>query len=601
MRKLVCEFASIFRIFQYNMQTKEDMDIADILYTSISYRRVIEDACASLLKDLGDPVELEMLQNCDAIWYFCELCLLSEDDGRLIAPAIVTWLNYLPKFEYPFDSSLFSNPVSYPNPETLPDYWNILYHYAIYGNYEVVQCLITVDSRYQDFLRHQAGEVRRTESEIQKLFKNIDQILHSVPNPSDSFYLENFRSWQEAISSVLLSSKCLDKNLRVVFEILAGDAKTIKAHCQNWKEFLSAQITYCYPECTLSDLETIFKKLTTSWPECRDDKSFQLHANIVQRNIRKIILGVGEIGSWWMLSHLSDLFYHAHIMGDHLEFEQKRELFIYQHAMTLLNQDLNTLVPAYLVFGCPKNGKDILKKILRSTPIASEKHACQMLTTCAQYKLDREIAVALKTTMAHQLRQKKQYTAALRWFIDANDIPMAANVSSLLLDAVVKRVESCDVPLLQMISSEIQSRKAIDVSSFVSDIYETSEDSLQQNLHFLVIFHQIASSYQDGQYDAVQSGIVAALSGAAPQRFWVTLLLDAKMMIEEKGVVFGVNETTALMKALEQLSFSLHKEYFPENWSSIEQNLRCIFVRNFSQSLMNNTIQGGTNAVELCI
>lgn len=61
----------------------------------------------------------------------------------------------------------------------------------------------------------------------------------------------------------------------------------------------------------------------------------------------------------------------------------------------------------------------------------------------------------------------------------------------------------------------------------------------------------------------MQSGIVAALNGAAPQRFWVTLLLDSKMMIEEKGVVFGVNETTVLMKALEQLSFSLHKEYLP--------------------------------------
>jgi hypothetical protein len=150
-----------------------------------------------------------------------------------------------------------------------------------------------------------------------------------------------------------------------------------------------------------------------------------------------------------MLSHLSDLFYHAHIMGDHLEFGQKRELFIYQHAMSLLNQgiflktryfrisfnrsDLNTLVPAYLAFGCPKNGKEILKKILRSTPLASEKHACQMLTTCAQYKLDRDVAVALKTTMAHQLRQRKQYTAAMRWFIDANDIPMASIVSSLLL------------------------------------------------------------------------------------------------------------------------------------------------------------------------
>jgi hypothetical protein len=38
------------------------MDIVDILYTSISYRKIIEDACASLLKELGDPVELELLQ-----------------------------------------------------------------------------------------------------------------------------------------------------------------------------------------------------------------------------------------------------------------------------------------------------------------------------------------------------------------------------------------------------------------------------------------------------------------------------------------------------------------------------------------------------------
>jgi hypothetical protein len=52
------------------------------------------------------------------------------------------------------------------------------------------------------------------------------------------------------------------------------------------------------------------------------------------------MLGVGELGSWWMLSHLSDLFYHAGVVDDYFEFGQKREYFISHHVKSLMNQSI---------------------------------------------------------------------------------------------------------------------------------------------------------------------------------------------------------------------------------------------------------------------
>lgn len=51
------------------------------------------------------------------------------------------------------------------------------------------------------------------------------------------------------------------------------------------------------------------------------------------------------------------------------------------------------------------------------------------------------------------------------------------------------------------------------------------------------------------------------LAGTAPKRFWLTLLLDAKMLIEVKNVIFGMTEASLLMRALDEISYTLHSEY----------------------------------------
>jgi hypothetical protein len=227
-----------------------------------------------------------------------------------VAPFLVNWLNSLPA-ERCFSPALLGNTESYPVPETSKEYWDFIIHFAIYGDYEVVKYLLSLDTRYQEWQHNQdRSEKRRgAENELHKLYDSINEIMAAVPsNGESSFHVELFKNWQQAIKEIL-PSKNLDPRLKTVFEIFSGNNKVIKENCNNWKEYLTAHVNYCFPEYNQSHLEALFKKLQETFPECQNDPLFSLYKSIVQRNFRKLFDGLRELDLWWMLSHLSDLFF----------------------------------------------------------------------------------------------------------------------------------------------------------------------------------------------------------------------------------------------------------------------------------------------------
>jgi hypothetical protein len=504
----------------------------------------------------------------------------------------VKWLNSLPP-ERCFDPALLENTESYPTPETSIEYWNCVIHFAIFSDYNVVKYLLSLDSRYQEWQHNRdRSEMRRgAENELHKLYATIDEIMNAVPsNDESTFHVELFRNWQKA-NKEMLPSKILAPRLKIVFEIFAGNNKVIKEHCNNWKEYLTAHVNYCFPEYTQSQLEALFKKLPDAFPECQNEPLFSLYKYVVQRNFRKLFDGIGELGSWWMLSHLSYLFSCARVNVGDFELEEEREEYVSQYARWLSSEGLLTLIPSYLA-ECPQEGKIKLKGFLQTIPITSEKQASLLLSICSANDLEQEFQNKIKMTLAKQMNDKNQYCGALRWYLDAQELSMASTVSDALLNTLVKRIRECDAPLIKMNVNEMQAKGTIDLKNDnIIDVNDIEGDNLLQNLQFLVVFHSVVSAYQAEKYDLVQSGLVTLLKGTAPKRFWLSLLLDAKMLIEDKKVIFGPMETSLLMRALDQLSYTLHCEYLflEENtWPVIHQNLKIAFAQNYSKSLTKN-------------
>jgi len=214
-----------------------------------------------------------------------------------------------------------------------------------------------------------------------------------------------------------------------------------------------------------------------------------------------------------------------------------------------------------------------------------------VLSICTANELEQEFQNTIKIALAKQMYDKKQYCGALKWYLDAREDSMASTVSQSLLNTVVKPLKECDSPLIKMIVNDIHSKWTIDLTVKVMDVNDISGDNLIQNLQFLVIFHSVVAAYQAEKYDIVQSGLVTLLKGSAPKQFWLSLLLDAKMLIEEKKVIFGPTETSLLMRSLDQLSYTLHGEYLfqAENpWPVIHQTLKTVFAQNYSKSLTKN-------------
>jgi hypothetical protein len=599
MRKIVCKFYGVFKSLHKSQQ--QDY-LSFILEYSNAYRKIIEDECGCLaITKQYDEGELALLQNCEAIWYFCEIYILSgANDASMtsVAPFLVKWLNSLPP-ERCFNPAIWENTESYPTPETSKEYWNYIIHSAIFGDYNVVKYLISLDSRNQEWqnFSDRSEKRRGAENEIHKLYATIDEIMTAVPsNDESSFRVEQFKNWQQAIKE-FLPSKFLDPRLKIVFEIFSGNNKVIKENCNNWKEYVTAHVNYCFPEYSQSQLEALFKKLPDTFPECQHDPLFSFYKSIVQKNFRKLFDGVGELGSWWMLSHLSDLFSCARVNVGDFELEKEREEYVSQFARWLSDEGLLTLVPAYLA-ECPKQGKFKLKDFLQTIPITSEKQASLLLSICSANDLEQVFQNKIKVTVAKQMNDKNQYCGALRWYLDAKELSMASTVSDALLNTIVKRIKECDAPLIKMSVNEMQAKGRIDPTDKIIDANDIEGDSLLQNLQFLDVFHSVVSAYQAEKYDLVQSGLVTLLNGSAPKRFWLSLLLDAKMLIEDKKVIFGPMETSLLMRALDQLSYTLHDEYlFQEGnpWPLIHQNLKNIFTQNYSKSLTKNA-RGGVGS-----
>lgn len=588
MRKLVCQFYGVFRELQLAAQ-QEDFGPNSVILASAAYRNVIETTCKDMLVDESSE-ELELLYDCGAIWYLCEICLLNNEGS--VSLKLIDWLNSIIKNDYDINANTFMDTNQYPEPEKSQEYWEILYRYALANDMDQVSNLICLDSQYRQWAQG-SDPHEDLESELHKLYNAIEQILTYYPlNDEGSFRMDSFRTWQNAIQEHILTNKHLDDKLRVVFEILVGDKEIIREYSKNWKEFLCAHIGYCEPQCTIIDLESLFKKLLRYFPECQDDGLFNLYLNITQKNISKVVVKVGEIGSWWMVSHLVDLFYHADIVQDHLGIEQKREDFFSKYSQALSNQNLINLIPAYLCYCCPKTGKDLLRKILEKTPIRSEKQAVLFLGYCTVYELGVDFTKILKTILANQMHQNKQYCSALRWYTDAGEIKSATEVTTLLLNDVVKRFRLCDAALLRLIVNDIQSKEKIQLDEkFKGKINDVTGDSLEQNLQFLVVFHRIVAAFQLDRFDIVQEGLILLFQGIAPKRFWLSFLLDIQVIIEEQKFVFGVAELTVFMRALEQLSFSIHTEFLgePTTFPTTQQILKNVLIQNYAKSLMRNT------------
>jgi len=66
MRKIVCQFYSVFRMLQVESQ-QEMNDSSYVQYASFAYREVIENGCMSIVDFQKESGELVTLQNCEAI------------------------------------------------------------------------------------------------------------------------------------------------------------------------------------------------------------------------------------------------------------------------------------------------------------------------------------------------------------------------------------------------------------------------------------------------------------------------------------------------------------------------------------------------------
>ncbi|KAB5517652.1 hypothetical protein PHYPO_G00169650 [Pangasianodon hypophthalmus] len=108
---------------------------------------------------------------------------------------------------------------------------------------------------------------------------------------------------------------------------------------------------------------------------------------------------------------------------------------------------------------------------------------------------------------------------------------------------------------------------------------------LSDRLTFLGKYREFHRLYGEKKFtDAAKLLLSLMTAKIAPRSFWMTLLIDALPLLEQKEVIFSVDQTHELMFCLEELT-SDNSKLQPEHLAQLEL-LRLALARNLAMAIV---------------
>lgn len=139
-----------------------------------------------------------------------------------------------------------------------------------------------------------------------------------------------------------------------------------------------------------------------------------------------------------------------------------------------------------------------------------------------------------------------QLSAAASWFIRGNDVRRLNGIADQLLDSYIYKGEFANI-------------------DSIAGLLENSP-TVAGRLLYATKHREFHKLRQEGD-DAAAARLLGQLlaGGAAPKRYWAALLWDAVPLLEAPTLVLGVEDTQALMSAMEELAgpYARAKGYVP--------------------------------------
>lgn len=482
----------------------------------------------SLASQYGDQVSI--LLAIELIWNLCEVLFIDAAPAGSLLLQLLDWVR-LHKSDV---DTRAREVLQSDSPAQHQSYWDVVISLVLQGRTDEARQVLS----RQASLRAESSSV----------FKRMDGLLQTMPifNPTGTQTLTEFdvkwRHWHEECDRCLQDNTfASNHHLETICKILVGDEDTLleqKELLSTWYHFLVTRLLFTHPTIKPPDLHyyaqssmTMFLGLRAS-PEPLDiillsAFEFDLHQVIKDCSI--------ALNNWWFVAHLTDLLDHCKLLQSHnLHFGSNlREFLVLEYASGLFTHHSLWQLAVDYFDHCPEFGRVYLELQIERVPLDTERKAIKVLRICEDRQMSEQVRSICKI-MAKRALRNNRLGSALSWSIRAKDAAFATLISERFLQDYSNKGSFTDLDLLDNLGPAML---------------------LSDRLTFLGKYREFHRIYGEKRFSEAAKLLLSLMTAKiAPRSLWMTLLTDALPLLEQKEVIFSVDQTYELMSCLEELN-----------------------------------------------
>ncbi|XP_047014843.1 nuclear pore complex protein Nup85 isoform X1 [Ictalurus punctatus] len=549
LRKLFNESHHIFVGLQ-NIKDDVPSKNKKLQFVSISknYRSVIR-ACMEELQQVAVSTtdtqysnQVSILLAIELIWNLCEVLFIDASPAGSLLLHLLDWVR-LHKADV---DEKAREVLQSESPTRHHAYWDVVMCFVLQGRMDEARQVLQKQASLQPASR--------------AAYQLVDNLLHKMPvfNPGGTQTLTEFdvkwRHWHEECDRCLQdNSFASNRHLETICKVLVGDEDALleqKVLLGTWYHLLISRLLFSHPTVKPAELHYYAQSSMDMFLESPSASEpldsillaafeFDLHQVIKDCSI--------ALNNWWFVAHLTDLLDHckllqSHNLQCHVLFNcvcvcsfgsNLREFLVLEYASGLFSHHSLWQLAVDYFDHCPEFGRVYLELQIERVPLETERKALKVLRICEQRQMNEQVRSICKI-MAKRALSNNRLGSALSWSIRAKDAAFATLISERFLQDYCTRGSFSDLDLIDNLGPAML---------------------LSDRLTFLGKYREFHRLYGEKKFAEAAKLLLSLMTAKiAPRSFWMTLLIDALPLLEQKEVIFSVDQTHELMFCLEELT-----------------------------------------------
>ncbi|XP_060760323.1 nuclear pore complex protein Nup85 isoform X2 [Neoarius graeffei] len=546
-------------------------------FVSISknYRSVIR-ACMEELqqaavstKDTQYSNQVSILLAIELIWNLCEVLFIDAAPAGSLLLHLLDWVR-LHKADV---DEKAREVLQGESPAQHRAYWDVVMSFVLQGRMDEARQVLQKQASLQPASR--------------AVYQLLDNLLHKMPvfNPGGTQTLTEFdvkwRHWHEECDRCLQdNSFASSHHLATICKILVGDEDALleqKELLGTWYHLLISRLLFSHPTVKPAELHYYAQSSMDMFlePHSAPEPLDSILLAAFEFDLHQVIKDCSfALNNWWFVAHLTDLLDHCKLLQSHnLHFGSNlREFLVLEYASGLFSHHSLWQLAVDYFDHCPEFGRVYLELQIERVPLETERKALKVLRICEQRQMNEQVHSICKI-MAKRALSNNRLGSALSWSIRAKDAAFATLISERFLQDYCTRGSFSDLDLIDNLGPAML---------------------LSDRLTFLGKYREFHRLYGEKLFTEAAKLLLSLMTAKiAPRSFWMTLLMDALPLLEQKEVIFSVDQTHELLFCLEELT-SDNSELKPEHRLQEEDEvestklelLRLALARNLAMAIV---------------